>query len=131
MTCPKIKLLHRPTSNLAQLRGSAGDGRRSRAHRFGLRVAVSFREQGHSGWLDARTVNVSRTGLLMDCRYGANVGAPLELLLKFGPPLANVSCAARVVRVEPMAGQGHWMVAATIFRYAFLRKPMAYTERGL
>ena len=112
------------------MRSGAGDGKRSRAHRFGLRVAVSYREQGNPNWRDARTVNLSRTGVLMDCEYGANVGAPLELLLKFGPPLANVSCAARVVRAEPSVGQGSWLVAASIFRYAFLRKPLPYSERA-
>ena len=81
---------------------------------------MSYRERGHSDWREARTVNLSRTGVLMESESGTALGAPIELLLKFGPPLANVSCSARVVRAEQGASSSHWRVAASIFRYAFL-----------
>jgi hypothetical protein len=96
-----------------------------------MQVAVSYRDRGEISWHVGRTINLSRTGLLMDCEYGAAVGAPIEVVLTFGPPLANVSCAARVVRAEPSAYSGHWRVAASIIRYAFLRKPPPYSDGPL
>jgi len=96
-----------------------------------MQVAVSYRERGHAHWLEAHTVNLSRTGLMMECRSGPSIGAPLDLLLMFEPPLATISCSARVVRAEHSALTNRWRVGAGIFRYVFLRKPQPYSDGPL
>ncbi len=93
-----------------------------RARRFALRIDVSYRPEGGDRWLEAHTLNVSRTGVLLECDRAAPVGTPLEFLLKLGPPVADISCSGTVVRaVPPAADAAAWQVGATISSYGFQR----------
>jgi hypothetical protein len=115
--------LHPTQPDASRPREGARDVNRARARRFRMQVAVAYRERGHDDWIDAHTINLSRTGLLMQCRSVPPVGAPIDVLLTLGPPLATISCSARVVRAELSAHSGDWRVAARIHRYTFLSKP--------
>jgi hypothetical protein len=98
---------------------------RPRAHRFGLKVAVVYRQPGDAAWLRGTTVNVSRTGVLFQAHLPAVAGMPIQVELRFRGPVANVSCSAQVVRATEIDWDrlgGRWLIAAAIKKYSLKRK---------
>ena len=94
----------------------------ARAFRFPVRIAVPFRPCGaDSPWMEGFSVNVSRTGLLLEADSPMAVGTALEIVLEFAPPLAKVFCTGCVVRTA-LAPTRVWTVALTIERYRVVQR---------
>ena len=82
-----------------------GPGAQPRATRFPIETPVLYRASGEDSWRRGRSVNVSRTGVLVDAEdkgLGMDAGAEFVLAL---PPAgggagANVECRGRVARSE-------------------------------
>ena len=83
-----------------------------RAPRFELEVPVRFRGVGESAWSTGRTVNASRTGVLLrggDSQLELRDGVEFVLAL---PPIegahtgVDVQCTGAVVRFEDAGGGG-------------------------
>lgn len=101
----------------------AGKGDAIRATRLPLRVPVAFRAAGSASWQRAMSVNVSRSGVLMELEACASdvPAGDVEFVLGLAvddPTTAacNVRCYGRVVRRE--RGAGGRRIAVTIDRFA-------------
>jgi hypothetical protein len=101
----------------------------TRAERFPIALAVQCRLPHRRTWIEATTVNVSRTGVLI--RPSVRVDAPsgqVEFVMALPPcravPLARIRCSGRVVRVGAENGWALW--ALTIERYRFLTSGTKY-----
>jgi hypothetical protein len=89
--------------------------------RLPLNVAVALRPHAGEPWSFGRTVNVSRSGVLIECGPEmATVGA-LEFVIGVAsgiPGSCNVQCRGRVVRIEHAAGGRR--IAVTIDAFAYV-----------
>ena len=89
--------------------------------RLPLRVPIAFRAHGGEAWSLGWTVNVSRSGVLLECLENMNVFEPIEFVIGLStgvPGACNVTCRGQVIRTEPAAG-GH-RIAATIDEFTYL-----------
>jgi hypothetical protein len=77
-----------------------------RAQRFPLQVSLRYRKNGVSHWLDGRTINISRTGILFRADERLSEKSVLEIIIQF-PLKATLACRASVVRAEDMACAVH------------------------
>jgi hypothetical protein len=77
-----------------------------RAQRFPLHVSLRYRKNGASHWLDGRTINISRTGILFQADERLSPRSVLEIIIQF-PLKATLACRASVVRAEDMACAVH------------------------
>jgi len=117
----------------------------ARARRFTLHLPLRYRAVGETRWHEARTENISRSGVLF--RPGdreaiaigeerpdslrafrlaglLDVDTPVEMsfVLPGGPAPAEVVCRGRIVRVvPPHEPEARPAVAATISGYRFVR----------
>jgi hypothetical protein len=95
-----------------------------RAPRYRLHFPVRYRVQAEGPWGQARTLNVSRSGVLLQTAAELPVGEPLEMCLFLkagkGPALlAQVFCSGHVVRATAQPS-GRWQVGAKIADYQFV-----------
>ena len=88
-----------------------------RAQRFPVKVPLKYRHAGTSEWLDGRTVNISRTGILFDASEEIPLHSLLEMRIDF-PLMSRLSCHASVVRAADLST----LVAVKIQNYN-LRRP--------
>jgi hypothetical protein len=101
-----------------------------RAPRYNLTGTLSYRQAGDTDWREARSINVSRTGLLYTASPPALLqSTPVELVLTLpglgGPGGGCVRCAGRIVRIaDADPGSEAVSMAATIERYQFFRSPV-------
>jgi hypothetical protein len=86
----------------------------SRAQRFPMHIPLHYRESGMSGWHDARTVNISRTGILIQSDELPQPDTLLDIRLDF-PLMVTISCGGSLVRSEEKA------FAVRIHRYRLHR----------
>ena len=94
----------------------------NRAQRYPVDVSAAYRERSEVGWSAGRSVNVSRTGVLLETERPFKAGTSIEVVLELAPPLATIRCSGRVVRMSP--GRRHpWTIAATIARYSLVGPP--------
>lgn len=100
------------------------DALRPRATRLPLRVPVVYRAVDHDGWHHAWTVNVSRSGVLLEFDplpdHPATEEMEFVIGLSSGRELLgvhNVRCHGRIVRSERAARAGR--VAVTIDQYQY------------
>jgi hypothetical protein len=70
-----------------------------RATRFNLRVPFQYRKSGMPHWQDAKTINVSRTGILFRAREALAEKSVLDIRLEL-PLQGTLSCLGTVVRTE-------------------------------
>ena len=81
-----------------------------RARRFALHLRVYYRELNGQEWLEGRTENISRTGMLFTCAAPFGVDTVVELKIQLAAGVgkedhpAEVLCKGTVVRVEQMGG---------------------------
>lgn len=98
---------------------------RPRATRYQMAAQVNYRRAGDESWADGRTVDISRTGVLLRAGGPAfPVGTAMELVLLLPslghPGRSQVRCRGRIARhaAQP-EGEGCAM-AVTIETYDFL-----------
>jgi len=101
-----------------------------RAVRFQLNLPLRYRRPGETRWRQARSKNVSRSGVLFWTDTPLSPGVDLEICLalttaKRAAPRAEVLCSAQVVRCEDAPPHGPPMVAATFREYRFMPPRMA------
>jgi hypothetical protein len=80
--------------------------RHPRATRHPLQVPLRFRPAGEPAWLDGRSENISRSGVLFRSDRYVTPETEIELLLTLGGDLSSeqagtLLCRGRVVRLEP------------------------------
>jgi hypothetical protein len=104
-----------------------GHSWRPRERRFKLEVPVLYRLEGSSNWLNGRTVNISRSGLLV------RVGEPIEPRVKLefivdmpeevvGYHERRVLCRGTAARTVSAAAPGELLVAFAIAEYELLHE---------
>jgi hypothetical protein len=90
------------------------------AHRYELDVPVRYRRAGEPGWLEGRTINASRTGVLFQASgEELDKGTAIELQLELPGTTRSscIHCTGAVVRCE--RGRGDSLrIAATIDAYS-------------
>jgi hypothetical protein len=98
---------------------------RPRATRLPLRVPVIYRDGDHESWRHAWTVNVSRSGVLLEFEPMAedSLAAQVEFVmgLSSGRELIgmhNVRCHGRVVRSERAARTRRMAITIDQYQYA-------------
>ena len=99
-----------------------------RPPRFLVAAPVVWRPRGTDEWLEGVSVNVSRSGVLIQTDRVLATGTPVEIIIALSRldipdyEVADVACAGRVVRTErARAGRLTCRVAATIDSYSLLR----------
>ncbi len=70
-----------------------------RAERFPLTVPIHFRKAGTPHWLDGKTINISRTGILFQTNEIFSVNSPVDIRVKF-PAQSMLECHGFVVRTD-------------------------------
>ena len=95
-----------------------------RARRYPIRLTMRFRSAGDGQWRDARTENISRSGVLFrtaDVIRATHIEMLMALPAEVGGENATVICRGRIVRTEPPRDDDPQPgVAATITGYRFL-----------
>ena len=103
-----------------------------RAPRFPIVTRVLWRVHGTSGWVEALSVNVSRSGVLFQSPlHGpAEIGTEVEFIFAFSweaaaaVDIADVRCRGRIVRTVPSPSTAtSGMLAAAIDTYSFMVAP--------
>ena len=107
--------------------GTAGQGPSERAIRFPVCMPVHYRIPQTRQWFEARTENVSRTGVLFRGERNLKPATLVEVRLEVPPTSRNgeraeVVCKCEVVRTEHAGGSASPAVAVAIHRYRFRRK---------
>jgi hypothetical protein len=85
----------------------------SRAQRFSLQMPLHYRKSGMLNWQEARTVNISRTGILFHTDESLELNSTLDISVSF-PSDATMFCQGSIVRSEESA------CAIRIHRYHLL-----------
>jgi hypothetical protein len=94
-----------------------------RAPRYPLHITMRYRPSGDLRWREARTENISRSGVLFRTDQPLPVEAPIEMVLALPVEVSGaenpvVICRGRVVRTEPPKARDEGpAVAATITGY--------------
>jgi hypothetical protein len=93
-----------------------------RARRFALQFRLYYREANSPQWFEAKTYNISRTGVLFNCSSPLRVDTPVELRLQLAGVKGDehpveVRCRGTVVRVE----QGRGLASPTALAVAIGR----------
>jgi hypothetical protein len=99
-----------------------------RASRFSIEIPFYFRQPGERGWIEGKTDNISRSGVLFRTSEVLEERTPVEMYFAFplevqGRPGARVTCRGQIVRtVPPDSEDALPALAATISRYRFVRR---------
>jgi hypothetical protein len=94
-----------------------------RATRYPIQISMLYRSPGTRQWREARTENISRSGVLFRTNHLMPLQTPIEMLLALpvevgGGQNATVICRGRVVRMAGTADDDtQRAVAATISGY--------------
>jgi hypothetical protein len=93
-----------------------------RARRFALQFRLYYREPDSLDWIEAKTYNISRTGVLFSCSCPLSLDTPVELRLQLAVGKGDehpveVLCRGTVVRIE----QGRGLAAPTALAVAIGR----------
>lgn len=94
-----------------------------RAPRYSLPITVLYRTRGDRTWLEGRTENISKSGVLVRADRRMPVQAQIELLINIpadlpSPFTGTTICRGRIVRaIEPSALEDRPAFAATIVEY--------------
>jgi hypothetical protein len=98
-----------------------------RAQRFPIQTPLRYRASGATDWIESRTINISRSGLLFHAAGPLDLKTVLEMQILFpteitGGNPANVVCLGPVVRTESLLGpENPAVMAAAIVQYRFTR----------
>lgn len=100
----------------------------ARAWRFALDMPLQYRSVGEKQWHEARTENISRSGVLFRTEDVLDIDTEVEMtfVLPLTPAPPAIVCRGRVVRTVLAGGDGRRPgLAATISRYRFQRAKSA------
>ena len=94
-----------------------------RASRYPVNITVRYRPLGEIGWVESKTINISRSGILFEADEPLDVDTPLEISFDLptefgGSGDGTLTCRGMVVRtIMPPASDAPPVVAATIANY--------------
>lgn len=94
-----------------------------RAPRYSIPITVLYRRRGDNTWLEGRTENISKSGVLVRTDRSIPVQTQVEMLLNIpadlpSPFTGTTICRGRIVRaVEPSGLHHRPAFAATILEY--------------
>jgi hypothetical protein len=71
----------------------------SRAERFSLQRPIRYRQINATDWLEGKTINISRTGILFEAKDVFDPNMQLDIRVDF-PLNAILTCRGTVVRSE-------------------------------
>ena len=117
-----------PMSAAAGIRGYGkpqGKTLRPRAQRFPIQTPLRYRASGATDWIEGRTINISRSGLLFHAAEALDLKTVLAIQILFpaeitGGSSANVMCLGPVVRTESIfSPESPGVMAAAIVGYRF------------
>ncbi len=102
-----------------------------RTRRFDLELPLAIIRAGTERVsLLGFTKNISSNGVLFTSGAGADLGGPIEYVIKLNelaPQPVSLRCVGKVVRSEPMyvngGGRLSFTIAATLERYEFVWEP--------
>jgi hypothetical protein len=94
-----------------------------RAQRFPVRKPIFYRQVNHSQYRLAMLVNISASGLLLECHPSIPEGTSLEMILQMPPeitgqPYRTVLCRGEIVR-SALGESGIALVVVAISDYSF------------
>ena len=96
-----------------------------RASRVPIEFTLRYRPGGEVGWSEARTINISRSGVLFEAEESLEIDTPIEMNFDMPPEFGGaagivVTCRGKVVRtILPPSTDAPPAVAATIEEYRF------------
>ena len=96
-----------------------------RASRVPIAMILRYRPGGELGWSEAKTINISRSGVLFAADESLEIDTPIEMSFDLPPevggaPGTEVTCRGRVVRtILPPASDKPPAVAVSIDDYRF------------
>jgi hypothetical protein len=102
-----------------------------RAPRFPIHMSLRYRMPGESAWLEGKTENISRSGVLFHTSAPLEVNTPIEVGLELpveagGEPGKMMLCQACVVRtLPPAASDAPPTMAAKFLQYRIVREEHA------
>jgi hypothetical protein len=117
--------------SMSAIPGTRGDGEpqgkalQPRAQRFPIQTPLRYRTSGATDWIESRTINISRSGLLFHAAETLDLKTFLAMQILFpaeitGGNPANVTCLGPVVRTESLLAPGSpGVMAAAIVNYRF------------
>jgi hypothetical protein len=96
-----------------------------RSQRFTVRKPIFYRQVNHSQYRLAILLNISASGLLLECHPSIPEGTSLEMILEMpqeiaGQPSRRVFCRGKVKR-SAFAKSGTPLVGVAISEYCFLQ----------
>jgi hypothetical protein len=105
-----------------------------RATRLPVQVPLYWRSAAHREWREARTIDVSRSGVLCELTGGGPKHGEVEFLLDLSEGrhdalLQDLYCRGRVVRAREVA-TGFWNVAFTIDTYQQIKASAQAGQRA-
>src|SRR5947209_2677483 len=97
-----------------------------RTRRFTVSKPIFYRQVNHSQYRLAMLVNISASGLLLECHPSIPEGTSLEMILEMpqeitGQPYRRVLCRGKVAR-SAFAKSGTPLVGVAISGYCFLQQ---------
>lgn len=124
--------------------GTEGSGRGSelwmrndsgRAVRYDIRVPVLYRRSGNRTWSKAKTLNISRTGLLVHPAEALDSGARLDLMftlpLKVGRSRGTrVMCSGFVARTAKVTGESSFGIGIQFSNFILTSSPPRAAAQG-
>jgi hypothetical protein len=99
----------------------------SRAPRYSMPIAILYRTPGDPTWLESRTENISKSGVLFRTAREIESNTPVELMMEI-PPFITASvagpaiCRGRIVRaMGPSALEDRPACAAAVLEFETAR----------
>jgi len=98
-------------------------GHKARAPRFPIHTPVRYRETGAMHWLEGKSLNISRTGILFRAEQDLRLSSMLELNVML-PSEMTLSCWGPIVRKESAAvPESRPALAVNFLDYRLLHEP--------
>ncbi len=101
--------------------------RSPRAPRFSIPITILYRNPGDTAWLEGRTENISRSGVLFRADSDFELDTPVEMMMDIPswiatPAAGTTICRGRIVRAVPPTPLGDRRAfAARILEYELAR----------
>ncbi len=105
-----------------------GSGSSQRRSRFIIHIPISYRRVGDFAWSQAKSENLSRSGVLFRAAKPLEVNCPVEMQFVAPPELGDggnlVACRGYIVRLSDINPQEHRLSMAAHFKhYQVIQRP--------